>query len=62
MGLFSKKNKPAPAGNELDETAAQPVKRDEEFHGTIADIKGTSKSDASKPDARLENLNRKPFF
>ena len=61
MGLFSKK--PAPVGNELDETALvvkQP--RQEVFKGTIADIKATPKSDALKPDSRLESLNSKPFF
>jgi hypothetical protein len=48
--------------NELDELAPKPVKRDQEFHGTLADIKATPKSDSSKPDPRLESLNRKTFF
>ena len=49
--------------NELDETApATPVSRSEEFHGVLADIKATPKTDLSKPDSRLESLNKKTFF
>jgi hypothetical protein len=48
--------------NELNEAAPKIVTRNQEFHGTLADIKATPKSDSSKPDSRLESLNRKTFF
>lgn len=32
------------------------------FHGTLADIKATPKTDMDKPDPRLEDMNRRTFF
>jgi hypothetical protein len=32
------------------------------FHGTLADIKATPKTDMGKPDSRLEDMNRRTFF
>lgn len=48
--------------NPLDETAPVTESRSEMFHGTLADIKATPKEDPSKPDPRLEDLNRQTFF
>lgn len=62
MGLFKSKG-PRTTGNELDETAPiQKSPRQEVFHGTLADIHVTPKTDLGKTDSRLEDINRQTFF
>ena len=55
MGLFNE----TPA---TPATPAAPTSRNEVFHGTLADIKASPKTEASSPDSRLESLNKGVFF
>lgn len=60
MGLFNKSS--SSSGNLFSEPITPPTSRNTEFHGTLADIKATPKVDMSKPDPRLEALNRRGYF
>lgn len=61
MGIFSK---PTSSSGNLFSSTTSPIQasRSQVFHGTLSDIKSTPKLDVSKPDSRLESLNRKTFF
>lgn len=60
MGIFSKS--PKPGNLESDTSKPKKSSRNDVFHGTLADIKSTPKTDSGKPDSRLEDLNRQTFF
>jgi hypothetical protein len=60
MGLFSKK--PGPGNLEDDTSIPVQPSRNQEFHGTLADIKSSPKPNADGPDSRLESMNKKTFF
>jgi hypothetical protein len=60
MGLFSKE----PGSGNLESDTSIPVQpsRNQEFHGTLADIKSSPKPNVEGPDSRLESMNRGVFF
>jgi len=63
MGLFSKPSKPQGQSLFSSNQNDEPIRtRFDEFHGTLADIKATPKTDKFAPDPRLESLNSRVFF